>query len=505
MAKIYCTEFDGGIAESNYDRRPNVASDMYHMTATVDPNVLKNHPANQKDTYDGTNENVYCYDAVPRGNGTYIGLGIDRASPPKCKFYRKNNNDLNSYWQVSSVDAAPSTSYTPYTNGAFAYKTYVFGVCYASSGATVSLYRYEGDANTTSFSTISPTTASTTMAKPIVHSQDNIAYLGIGTTISKFDGTTFSGNVLTLPYTIVAIQEYGTYLAILCITSLGKGVVYLWGRDTSVSTLQEIYLAGDDTPKTMLNINGILVVISQGHYVGSGVNYFLDSKITARALIGGKFVVTKSISTTNLITIQNPNINNNWAMWKDVGYFFDASSNCQLYACGWNKQGEFYISKDRWGGFDGETISSTSNFFNLGDYFGFAINGGGVRISYAADPLSRSIDSYWHSIPNPAIAQQAFADLPKIKSVKKVWARFYANSAGYGTVSMKITRDANSQETIFSESAPSGKRLFVIEADSLSTGGEIGSGRDLKFKINTDQGIDLIDYGYEYEIEGSLI
>lgn len=99
MTKIICNQFDGGIAESRYDKSPNVALDMYHFDAISDPNVLRNHCANQKDTVSGgTNsgtENVYLYDACPRSNGSYIGLGIDsNGGSTVPKFYRKNGNDL---------------------------------------------------------------------------------------------------------------------------------------------------------------------------------------------------------------------------------------------------------------------------------------------------------------------------------------------------------------------------------------------------------------------------
>ena len=70
---------------------------------------------------------------------------------------------------------------------------------------------------------------------------------------------------------------------------------------------------------------------------------------------------------------------------------------------------------------------------------------------------------------------------------------------------MKITADNNSEITAFSESAPAGKNSFVIEATTQSSGAELGSGRDLVFKLKTDQGVDLVDYGYEYETEETLI
>lgn len=496
MTKIYCNEFDGGVAESNYDTRANVASDMYHLSATIDPKVLRNFRANQKDTLSGGSTAVYCFDGAPRSTGTFIGLGHDNGSPAQAKFFRKNNNDMNSYWQISSSNASPSTAYTPYYNGCFAYKTYVFGVCYTSSGATVSLYRYEGDANTTSFSTISPTTASTTMANPIVHSQDNIAYFGIGTTISKFDGTTFTGNVLALPYTILSITEYGSYLAILCLTDNNKAVVYLWGRDTSITTLQELFLAGDDRPVTMVNINGVLVVATHSNSASSP---YLEDRLTCRGLYGGRFVVLKSIPVRSGFGFSKK-----WVVWKDVGYILN-QQDTYLYSFGWNKKGEFYIAKDRAGIYDGESNSFCYNFFNIGDYFCFANSDGKVMTTYNSNPLYSVIDGYWHSIPNPCMAQQAPRDLPKMKQIKSVWARFYANSAGYGTATMKLTADADSQVTIFSESAPASKNLFVIEASARSDGSPIGSGRDLKFQLITDQGIDIIDYGYEYEVEETQI
>jgi hypothetical protein len=501
MTKIVNDRFNGGLAEGRYDKRSNVALDMYHYDAFTDPTVLHNHRANQKDTYNGVNENVYVYDASVRSNGTYIGLGNDRSSPQKCIFYRKNNTDLNSYWSPSVVDAAPSTSYTPFYNGTFAFQTYVYGLCWTSGGATVSLYRYEGDANATSMGTFSPTVAATTIPRVTVHSQDATAYIAIGKTISKFTGTTITANVLTLPYTILSTCEYGLYLAILCVTDAGKGIVYLWGRNTAITTLQELYIAGDDSPKYMYNINGRLIVVSASINSGSSSNYFLWTRITARVLNGGVFTVLRSVP----IQDSYPRFETyTYTTWKDTGYFLDYN-NAQVYAVGFNQNGEFYITKDRSGRYDGESAYACRNFFNLGDYFGFSLvdGAGAVRISYNGQDLYSTIDSYWKTTANPGMYQQAPQDIPKIKQVKRVWARFYTTNAGYGTATMKITLDNNAEATIFSESAPSGKNNFTIEATTLTSGDQIGSGRDLIFKIITDQGIDLVDYGYEYDPEDS--
>lgn len=494
MTKVIVNEFDGGLADTKYPVEKNVAADMFHCDIFSDRKLLKNLRKNEKDTVSGGahsgTENVYAWDGARRSDGVMLAIGHTSSVSTTARFLRKNSNDVTSYWQQSTVTCGN----TPYYNGGILYKDNFY--CLSYSGSSHSLYRYDGDSTATSV--VSSFTESNVggygniIPKPIVHPLDNKLYMAIGKTIFVWDGSagTVTTASFTTPYQIIGCTYYGTYLAVACIKGDGKSIVYLWGRDTTVTTAQDSVEFGDDKICFIANLNGLLTGVSSR---SSGATY-LDPKIKVRALIGREAILVKEISVTSYLSISNM-----YVIWKDVIYFLNQSQSSPygtLFTISKNKKGEIVLGQAYTTQYEGESSTYTYSFFNIHDYFFFGNLNGKMMRTYDSNPLYNVTDSTYTFPINVGMFE---SDRAKLKTIAGVYVKAYANSAGYGTLKLEVSIDGGAYTTIFSEASPSGKNAYVVEALGDSVGDALGEGRDLQFKVTFDQGIDIVEFGYEYE------
>lgn len=486
IKKVLVNRFDGGLAETKYPDRKNVAADMSHCDIYTDPRLLKNLRRNEKDTNQSAAEQFYLLDGVRRSDGKIIGVGYASSVSTQARFFRKNNDDITSYWQTGSVAAGN----TPYYNGAISYKDSVY--CLSYSGTSNSLYRYDGDANVTSMVTAFTESGSgSEIPKPIIHPQDAKLYIAIGKTVFVWDGS--AGTVttgITTPYTIVGMSYWGTYIALACVDEQGRSIVYLWGRDTTITTFQEVIPFGDDKIVLLANLNGVLIGVSTRSSSAS----FLDAKVKVRGYVGGTPKLLKEYQMSTYSGISGA-----YVVWKDVLYFLDrtqANPYAFLWAFGFNRNGEPFLTKDRTSQYEGTTDSYTPNFFNIHDYFFFGQYSGRVTRTYDSNPLYNTFDSTYTFPFNVGVEVE---DHAKLKKLHSVYVRAYANSAGYGTLKLEYSIDGGAFTTLFSETSPSGKNNYVIECLNDTNGDPLGEGRDIQFKLTFDQGIDIAEFGYKYE------
>lgn len=486
MTKVVIDRFDGGLAETKYPNRRNVAADMHHCDIYTDPRLLKNHRALERDVNQSGSYEFYVLDAVRRSDGKILGVGYASSVSTQARFFRKNNDDITSYWQTGSVAAGNA----PYYNGAIAFKDAVY--CLSYSGTSNSIYRYDGDSNTTSMvSTFTESGSGAEIPKPIVHPQDGKLYMGIGKTVFVWDGS--AGTVttgITTPNTIVALSYWGTYVAIGCVDGQGRSLTYLWGRDTTITTFQEVIPFGDDRLVLLANLNGVLIGVS----TRSTATTFLDAKVKVRGYAGGTPKLLKEY-----ITDSTTNIAGVYTVWKDVLYFLDRNQSSPypyLWSFHFNRDGEPALGKDRTALNDSDPTTYSYNFFNIHDYFFFANNTGKLTRTYDAQPLYSTHDSIYTFPRNTGIDLK---DQPKLKRLSSVYVRAYANSAGYGTLKLEYSIDGGSFTTLFSETSPSGKNNYVVECLNDLNGDPLGEGRDIQFRLTFDQGIDIAEFGYDYE------
>lgn len=494
MTKVIVNEFDGGLADTKYPVEKNVAADMFHCDIFSDRRLLKNLRKNEKDTVSGGahsgTENVYAWDGARRSDGVMLAIGHTSSVSTTARFLRKNSNDVTSYWQQSTVTCGN----TPYYNGGILYKDNFY--CLSYSGSTQSLYRYDGDATATSvvtgFTETNVAGYGNIISKPIVHPLDNKLYMAIGKTIFVWDGSaaTVTTASFTTPYQIIGCTYYGTYLAVACIKGDGKSIVYLWGRDTTVTTAQDSIEFGDDKICFITNLNGLLIGVSSR----SSSATYLDPKIKVRALIGREAVLVKELLVTSYLSISNM-----YVVWKDVIYFLNQAQSSPygtLFTISKNKKGEIVLGQAYTTQYEGETSNYTYSFWNIHDYFFFGNINGKVMRTYDSPPLYNVTDSTYTFPINVGMYE---SDRAKLKTISSVYVKAYANSAGYGTLKLEVSMDGGAYTTIFSEASPSGKNAYVVEALGDSVGDALGEGRDIQFKVTFDQGIDIVELGYDYE------
>lgn len=135
------------------------------------------------------------------------------------------------------------------------------------------IYMWKGGTNLTRFDTATAiafnetyqSISYSTVVQPVHHPSDDIAYFFSDNNVHTLNNTTWSSNVLVLPsnMTIVDACPYGNYLAIACVTagSFPQSVVFLWDRDSSITTLTERIDFGEGTIVYIANLNSKLVAV----------------------------------------------------------------------------------------------------------------------------------------------------------------------------------------------------------------------------------------------------
>jgi len=140
--------------------------------------------------------------------------------------------------------------------------------------------------------------------QPIHHQSDDCAYFFTANAVHRLNNTTFDGGtttpVLQLPTNLLikSACQYGDYLAIGCV-SLGNSdkysVIFLWDRDSTLTTLSERIDLGRGSLIHLANLNGKLMAV---------INYFSDSGVSA----GRGKILIRQISGQYAITINELNL-----------------------------------------------------------------------------------------------------------------------------------------------------------------------------------------------------
>jgi hypothetical protein len=151
------------------------------------------------------------------------------------------------------------------TRAFFHYKNYLYGF-----HAGNEIWRYgdltaPGGVNP-SFNDAYQAIAYTNVAQPVHHPSDDCAYFFIDNKVYRLNNTTWDGLVLTLPDNLVITSgtDLGDYLAIGCKskTGFGNSTVFLWDRDSSLSTVSAKIDWGSGDLIHLANLEGILVGVT---------------------------------------------------------------------------------------------------------------------------------------------------------------------------------------------------------------------------------------------------
>lgn len=515
MAKVLINRWDGGVSLSERPQTVNEQSSSQGFDIFKDSfklTKIDNQTVNE--TASGasvTTGECPIYDATKRASdGRIIGVGQTSGSgSTSFRFYRKDSS-ITGTWQQNSAVANGIINWNAY---AILYKDVQYG--YYTQTSESRLYRYDSDSAHTLIGTTADAHGSIT-PRPVVHSQDNNLYMGSNKTISKFDGTTFTASAITLPYYISSMCEFGTYLAIACQSPEG-GVIYLWGRDTTLTTLQDVIKVDNGKLQIIENLDGYLVAITEtpyDPYTGSIAIASTYKTITARMYIGGTMKKVQSTFVGSNENGSNQLLSHKKAI-RDGTLIFSTGSN-YLMRFGLNQNGQYVMSRDAEAVASGKTLVNQYGFFVLGDYLfsAFRASSGSPSegLLYRNNSTQNSgtseyVDTaYYVTTINPSMP---IGDRIKDKTLTAVALKFYSLSTTTGTVTIKVSVDnGTTYTTLVSQNAATTafpSKYYRIEASEDSSSASFPSGVEFLFKIETTYKIDPIEFFYEYDTTASLV
>lgn len=354
------------------------------------------------------------------------------------------------------------------------------------------------------------TFTATSIGQGYVHPKDKVLYVPYqisGTTvIGTMVTNSWTPAVLTLPsnYRIVGLTHYGNYLAIGCTivntsnipNSVNASVVYLWDRDTSLTTLTESIPWGDNQLQVLNNLNGVLI----------GISKYQDDDNTSlliKGYAGGEVEVLKEIpaikeTTTSPSLTINTRVNlihkNRLYFSADLTGGSTSPSHKGLWSFGKNKNGTWSTSIERFASTDGSDVSVLAATFRLGYLYtchtatGTLTDNGILSSTLATRYASPSI---YESLVNPNMS-----DLDKLSKKKLVEvACNYIPIPSGGSLVMEYRVDGGSWTNIFTETTAG----EVKTSTTKPTTGQFTDGYNYEFRIESTGFVQVVGFTYSYQ------
>lgn len=501
MKRAYIHTFDGGVTGDSHDHATNKAQLIQHFDIFTKPNVLSPYRSAESGDSSVSDNQIanYAY------NGTTVwGLGVATGSPIPKIFTRTNFTDA-----VWTADAGGYSI----AGSVRAEADIPFFTFYRKTGK---LYGVRNGSNI--WSVVPATSANTTdeaitytnVTNGLVHSQDDCLYMayhdsaGKTSYVAKNNNDTWTLQALALPSNMipVSICEYGTYLAIACREFGGlRSRVYLWNRDTSLTTVTESIDWGEGNIGMIEELEGFLVGVS---FVGTTGSFSFKGRTIFRYYAGAggakQFQELTGFSQAPAIGA---------GLSTGLGCFKQKVRNRVLFSASVSiatsgNIGVWSISKDLSGSFSVtqetvllNTAASMYGFILLGDYqFTSYVNSSTWYQDKTNDSELYNTTSVYETTINQGMD---LSDRPMKKQLVSV-SLIYSPLPTAGQVVLKYRVDAStawaSATTIFTETTDSASASEFTKAGST----EFTSGREYEFRIESTGGAEITGIVYKYNI-----
>lgn len=497
--KVMINRFDGGMANDKWARSGNQASVIKHFDIYTSPNRLIPVRGLVADTtgQEGVGN------LLAGSDGKIYGLGTDPANPGNQEIYLKATPTTN--WDdITNSLSGFTVDYRVFIE----YKNFLYA---AHSSRYIGRYTMDGAGGGST--TYLDLTSFTNICNPIVHPKDDIMYIGHDNKISKLNDTTLTTVVLTLPSAlkITSLAWYGDYLAIACspVTAPGVGnaamrsIVYLWNRDTSITTLTESIDFGTGEIKCLNNLDNVLIAIM--HLGGSSANVLDRDKVQLKGYQGGTPFLIKEISTIKETTTTPSVVVNGRVdfIYQGKMYFsvdiVGGSTSPSLYglwALGRSKlTGEYTLTIERQ--FSASVLAAAI----VGDFTVTVDTAAGTTktsTNSTNDAVIYATTSSFESIVNQGMPEQDFFSKKSIKAIgincmpltsaAEFILKHKADGSSWATV---VTKDDSSPDA-----DPTG-----YTAHTYADGTHFIAGRHHEFQIFSDGGATITGFWYEYEVD----
>lgn len=499
MKTVTINRFDGGLAEDVRTSSTNQCEVSANFDISTTPHLLRSYQDQTAETISTGTTVMTDYaitDVLPinfSGTVKLVGWGRVSSSDTSAAFFTKTS-PISTAW------------------------TYVVGTTGGGNGTAApgTLIEYKGDAyavtrqpslikftSGTTFTTVANTGAQNSdyfVCKPFVHPEDNIMYLASAYTIATYDGSTLTTNVLVLPsnMTITSLTNWGGYLAIACKPTSGSGrsLVYLWGRDTSLATLQGIIDFGDGALEILENVGEVLYGISQVKEVGS-FDTITNYKYKIRAYTGGYPQVVKDILRTDTSLLRA------WKAKQNDKLYFSFDNESTIFVFGKNKAGEYFVNNDRFLTPTGSTINGTINNFSIvGDTLFTAYTDGGVvgYLTRTNENVFANTSSYTTTV-NPGMTE---GDRFTKKQLKAIQVSYRVGLADSGAQSSSVTLGyyVDSKSTLYNIITDTKTSVgnYVTTAHCQEDGKPFNAGYEYQFNVTETGDARIKEIKYIYDV-----
>ena len=494
MGKIIETKinrFDGGMVNDGRDPSTNVSQIIQHFDPLTRPHRLVPNVAPENGNADQVTQGIR---QMLYYNGKVYGIAVSLAPPA---IYERSDFS-GSTWTATTNGADSSGTWN--ANVFVEYKGDAYGW---RSDVAIWKASLSGAAFTTSDTMITGIGV-----QGIVHSKDDLLYMpynvsGQGKIARKNADASWTAAAITLPtaMSITSICEYGNYIAIACEPRyFGKSIVYLWDRDSSLTTLSESIDFGVGNIKVIEEIDGYLIGVS---LVSSSDNVFFP-KIVFRRYSGGGAQVFKELYASSAVSIAlkgGQKYNNR--LYFLAGITIAGNTYQGVWAVGRSSvTNEFavYLSHDP-ALSGGSAINSLTSFKLIGDIMFIVYNDGADKMSKTNDSPTIASGYNISSIYESQIFDSG--DPSKKKDLIGVTV-FYDALPDNGQVVLKYKKDADtSWTTIFTDATDDAISHSAVNIES--SGEKITDIKEIRLRIESTGGAEITGFSFKTEETGKRL
>lgn len=479
MKKIKISQFHNGQSESESNTNTSFNSQMGGFDIYTDTGKLIQQKELQSQTLGSDNIEIHeVGDVMSTNFGSYpqnytIGFGYESGASAKAFLFQET---AEGNWSKET------------------------GATYALNHGKVILYREKPHLLTTlsngvalekfdsliSSSLITTHTGTTVAGQMHVHPLDDILYYSVDNTIYYYNGTTAgTGIVLPTSTEITSLTDYGGYLAIGC-TRNGKSNTFLWGRDRSLTTLQENVDWGVGELQILENLGNVLYGVSDEV---DEVGY----KLTVRAYAGGTAEIIKEIYLNDLSS-------GGLANKKKVGnkLFFTVRNSDTMYAFYKNKEGRFTLTKSYFLR-NGESVPTVYSISFVGNrLFTTSVGDSGRKFLSSRSAGSNYTDaSYYETTLNAGMEAE---DVAKEKKLERIYilGRLKRTTGIQSAVRLYYSLDGGAWVKLIDESGYNQTKTFFTfnEADGTTP----NNFTTIKFKAEAENNAEILEISYTYQV-----
>lgn len=491
---VSINEFSGGMTADIRDEALRVVKTAKHFDILTKRNTLTpNHSQVQGDSSSATQQmtDFLYYNSVVYGAGTDSGTG-------KITVHTKSDFTLATWGSQANNAGASGTP----VQGVFV-EYHGKGYGFYNDGRVWANDLAGGAWNDTS-TTIGSSAAVGAIAG-VVHSKDDVLYMATANIIGSNNNGSWNAAALTLPskYTVTCLCEFGDYLAIACKPKYsGNSVVYLWDRNSSLTTISASIDWGFGNLQIIEQVDGELIGISfrqdvltsgpsnrlifRNYVSGSGAQVFRELLVSGvgasiYALVYGRKFNANRLYFLADVLIDSVLFNGVWGLGK-------------------NSYGKWVVWFDRLPNNDTAVASGAMRgFFMLGDFTFIAYSDSGYKLTQTANTsVFANGTSILETVINPNMLTR---DRTKNKQVKVVAVSTTPLTSGQQVV-VKYKVDGGAYVTVLTQSTVG---AVTTEQSAAGVTGGVTSGREYQFRVESTGGAEITELKYSYEILESII